>query len=108
MLEFCPMCKSLLQLKKDGDKIIGFCNCGFKRMSGVTVSGEESFSSLERGSGFVDSDTSKSDGFIRICEKCGHDKAEMSQLVSNESEITMFTCLKCGDRIRQSSGGSKA
>lgn len=103
------MCKSLLQLKNEGEKTIGVCRCGFKRTAGITISGEDNNAKeVTLGGGFVDSDTSKSEGFFRICEKCGHNQAEISQIISNESEISIFTCLKCGNRVRQSSGGSKA
>ena len=38
VLQFCPVCRNLLQLKEEHGKIIGFCSCGFKRMSGVEIS----------------------------------------------------------------------
>lgn len=108
MLEFCPMCKGLLQLKNEGGKSIGVCNCGFKRTGGIIVSGEENVFQEQQGSGVASEDSSKREGFIRICEKCGYDKAEASQILSSESEITVYTCLKCGNRTRESSGTSKS
>jgi len=41
MLNFCPVCKSLLSVKKEGGKVIGYCSCGFRRESGVEISSSE-------------------------------------------------------------------
>jgi len=109
MLEFCPMCRGLLQLKTEGGKSIGVCSCGFKRTGGIIVSGEETvFQEQSTGSGVASNEDIKIEGFIRTCEKCGYDKAEASQILSSESEITVYTCLKCGNRTRESSGTSKS
>jgi len=40
-MEFCPVCKKLLQIKEENGKNIGFCSCGFKRMSGIEMSSSE-------------------------------------------------------------------
>jgi len=108
MLEFCPMCKGLLMLKEEKGKQIGFCKCGFKRTGGISVLGEEDSIKTNFGSGIVTEENILSEGFNRVCEKCGHDKAEASQITSNESEITLFKCLRCGNTTRQASGSSKA
>lgn len=107
MLEFCPMCKSILQLKEEKGIKIGFCNCGFKRTSGISIAGEENCFSDNLGSGVI-RDSVSEEGFERICKKCGYNKADASSILSNESEVTIFTCLKCGFRERQSQGSSKA
>ena len=109
MLEFCPMCRGLLMQKKINGKLIGVCSCGFKRTGGIIISGEESvIQEKSVGGGIASEDNSKVEGFIRACEKCGYDKAEASQILSSESEITVYTCLKCGHRTRESSGTSKS
>jgi len=94
--------------KKENDKIIGFCKCGFKRTGGIIISGEETSVQCSLGEGVVSEDNSKTEGLIRVCEKCGYNKAEASQILSSESEITVYTCLKCGNRTRESSGTSKS
>lgn len=95
--------------KKENDKIIGFCSCGFKRTSGLVISGEENSVQLNNvGGGVASEDNSSVEGLMKVCEKCGYDKAEASQILSNESEITVYTCLKCGYRTRESSGTSKS
>ncbi|MDP1728942.1 MAG: hypothetical protein Q8L27_01925 [archaeon] len=101
------MCKGILQLKEENGLMIGLCNCGFKRTAGISISGEESNNISNVGGGVVGEDTLMSEGFDRICKKCGHDRADASSILSNESEVTIFTCLKCGFRERQSQG-SKA
>ena len=109
MLEFCPMCRNLLMQKEEKGILIGFCKCGFKRTGGLVIAGEESMVQEESvGSGVASEDNIRIEGFIQICEKCGHDKAEASQILSSESEITVYTCLKCGNRTRESSGTSKS
>jgi DNA-directed RNA polymerase subunit M/transcription elongation factor TFIIS len=108
MLEFCPMCRGLLMQKEVEGKIIGLCKCGFKRTGGIIISGEENAIQCSLGGGVVSEDNSKTEGFIQVCEKCGYNKAEASQILSNESEITVYTCLKCGHRTRESSGTSKS
>jgi len=40
-MEFCPVCKKLLQVKNENGKNIGFCSCGFKRMSGIEITSSE-------------------------------------------------------------------
>ena len=41
MIQFCPVCKKILQLKEENGKNIGFCSCGFKRTSGYELSTSE-------------------------------------------------------------------
>jgi hypothetical protein len=53
-LQFCPVCRNLLQLKEENGKIIGFCNCGFKRTSGVDISLTEKNKINEKGQGIIE------------------------------------------------------
>ena len=41
MIQFCPVCKKILQLKEENGKNIGVCSCGFKRTSGYDLSASE-------------------------------------------------------------------
>jgi DNA-directed RNA polymerase subunit M/transcription elongation factor TFIIS len=105
------MCRGLLMLKEENGKNIGICKCGFKRTAGISISGEEknSINSLITiGTGVAIDNNISTIGFFKVCEKCGFDKAEAFQITSNESEITIFKCLRCGKSIRQSQGSSKA
>lgn len=107
-MEFCPVCKNLLMLGEERGRVIGVCGCGFKRTSGISVSGEEKNQTEHNLVEVLDEKGFSKEGFFRICEKCGHDKAEASLVASNESEVTIFSCLKCGHKTRQSQGSSKA
>jgi DNA-directed RNA polymerase subunit M/transcription elongation factor TFIIS len=86
VLEFCPVCSRLLQLKEDNGRIIGWCSCGFKRMQGIELNSES-----------ID----------KVCRKCGYDKAEIAELQSGESTIFIYTCLKCKGVEREVQGSSK-
>lgn len=59
ILQFCPVCKNLLQLKEENGKVIGFCGCGFKRMSGVEISLSEKSKINEIGKGVIEKDEYK-------------------------------------------------
>lgn len=110
MLEFCPMCRALLTQKEIRGKMIGVCNCGFMRTCGINITGEDNNNEKNKltGSGVVGESDGKGEGFSRICEKCGFDKCECFQITSNESEVTIFKCLKCKHSVRQAQGSSKA
>ncbi|MEK6860203.1 MAG: hypothetical protein AABX54_05305 [Nanoarchaeota archaeon] len=41
MIQFCPVCGKILQIKEENEKNIGFCICGFKRMSGYELGASE-------------------------------------------------------------------
>jgi DNA-directed RNA polymerase subunit M/transcription elongation factor TFIIS len=108
MLEFCPVCKRLLQIKKEDEKNIGFCSCGFKRTSGIQISSEDNtLQSTETGQGFIDNKTSDIFGVDHLCKKCGNDKAEVFELSANEASIFVYRCLKCGFSEREVQGSSK-
>jgi hypothetical protein len=61
MIQFCPVCGKILQLKEENGKNIGFCICGFKRTSGYDLStsekGEDKVITI--GEGFVEEDKDK-------------------------------------------------
>ena len=61
VLQFCPVCRNLLQLKEENGKIIGFCNCGFKRMGGVEISLSEKnkVKVNDKGQGIIEKDDYK-------------------------------------------------
>jgi DNA-directed RNA polymerase subunit M/transcription elongation factor TFIIS len=59
VLQFCPVCKSLLQLKEENGRTIGVCSCGFKRMSGVEISLSEKTNLNGRGQGIVNNNDYK-------------------------------------------------
>ena len=60
-LEFCPVCRKILQIKEFNGKYIGVCSCGFKRMSGIDVSFVDNSKgdALSRGEGAVKESNAK-------------------------------------------------
>jgi DNA-directed RNA polymerase subunit M/transcription elongation factor TFIIS len=104
------MCRAILVEKEVKGRVIGVCSCGFMRTGGISISGEDENkerNNLSAGNA-VDESTNKIEGFSRVCEKCGFDKCEAFSITSNESEVTIFRCLKCKHSIRQAQGSSKA
>lgn len=109
MLEFCPVCRGLLQIKKEGEKTIGICKCGFRRSLGIEiVSFDKSITSKIRETGVVENlSKSEGEGIIHVCKKCGNTTSEVSEIAANESVIFIYKCLKCGNSERQIQGSSK-
>ena len=105
VLQFCPVCKSLLQLRDEDGKVILYCNCGFIRRAGVELSSSETRDNHFRGDGVI-KDEDKSVGIDYICKKCGYDKAELIDLGernTNENQVFLYKCLKCQHSERKSS-----
>jgi len=103
MLEFCPVCKKILELGVWKGKPVGRCSCGFIRTSGINISGEEKIENKQVGFGVAgDSNTSNyknPEGYAYSCGNCGFDKADvkdLGEMLGNEKSVTLFTCLKCG------------
>lgn len=110
MLEFCPMCKRLLVQKEENDKLIGICSCGFKRTSGITISGEVNIKPKETlCAGYIDDFKDKVDSSVeKLCLKCGFDRASVFEIAANESNIFVYKCLKCSSTCREVQGISRA
>lgn len=98
MLEFCPVCRRLLNIKKENEKIIGFCSCGFKRFSGIEVSSTENLKpKLDDPDKYKIIEDKK--GYDYKCIKCGFDACEVIDLgerSTDENGVTLFKCKRCG------------
>ena len=103
MLEFCPVCKGILFVRKEGEKNIGYCSCGFKRTAGIELSASEINKSRINGLGIVQADDSK--GFTHKCPKCGNDSSELmdlGEILNSEKSVCLYKCKNCGYVDRES------
>src|SRR4030042_5073806 len=102
MLNFCPVCKSLLSVRKERDKVIGYCSCGFKRDSGVEISSSETNKNKVDEAGVIKENINE--GFLHKCSKCGWGHAELSELgeiLNSEASVCLYTCKKCRHEDRE-------
>lgn len=106
MIQFCPVCKKLLEIKNENDKNIFLCNCGFKRILGVELSSAEIQTNISKGAGIINENI-LIEGINHICRKCGHNQAEIidtASRVAEEANLCIFRCLKCNHKERESDG----
>jgi len=100
-LKFCQKCKTLLSPhKKDGKVFFECFNCGFSEISDgkFLVTSEKIKAPKEIGKGAVE-DKDIFATYNHICEKCGHDKAEIIDVgifYSDEDNLILLKCGKCG------------
>ena len=60
----------------------------------------------QKGDGIFEQEENK-EGFPHTCKKCGHSESEVHDLgaqYSDESNIYLFKCMKCGFVERQADG----
>ncbi|MFA5856559.1 MAG: hypothetical protein WC867_04325 [Candidatus Pacearchaeota archaeon] len=106
-LQFCPVCKNLLQFKEENGKNIAYCSCGFKRREGIDLSSVDKIEERieKRGEGVAKNLVSA--GVDHKCKKCGCESADVMELgerLTNESNVYLFRCQKCGTISRESDG----
>lgn len=107
-IEFCPDCGRVLSLReREWDFLmIGSCRCGFfKEMERGSLPSEKMISS-EKGQGVLEKEN-ETEGFPHTCIKCGCEEADVSDLgasYSDESNIYLFRCRKCGYVGRDADG----
>ncbi len=96
-----------MQTKNVDEKIIGICSCGFaKEIESEFAIPEKIQKKDEIGEGAISEDKSL-EGFPHDCPKCGHDKCEVFDLgafYSDESNVYLYKCKKCGYVDRQADG----
>jgi DNA-directed RNA polymerase subunit M/transcription elongation factor TFIIS len=103
-LEFCPVCKKLLQLRKENEIIIGFCNCGFTRNGVDIASSDETIKNnlTKKAQGITPN--LKESGFFHKCSKCNYEEAEVIDLgetSDTETTICLFKCKNCNNVDRE-------
>jgi len=98
-LKFCPNCKKIIIQ-------IGNCSCGFEITEFNLYSTEQGKPPKEKGQGILEEEKITT-GFPHICQKCGHNEAEVVDVgvsVSDEAGIYLFKCIKCSHIERQADG----
>lgn len=94
---FCPKCGSLLIPKKEKNKTVMICSCGYKSedsSSGKISEKVEQKKKLE----VIDKDVEVLPLVDEECPKCGHKKARFWTLqtrAGDEAETKFFKCEKC-------------
>ncbi len=99
---FCPKCGSLLKVKKEGNKTIQYCSCGYSSSQKVSTTIKETIDSSADKIEVVEA-TNINPLTDEECPKCGHSKAYwwMKQTRSgDEADTKFFKCEKCGHTWR--------
>ena len=105
---FCEKCGKILAIKNSNEKAIGFCSCGFSREINFEVGFSEKGTKKELlGEGVSKETADINEGLLHVCQKCGHDRCEFTDLgvqVGDESNIILYKCKKCNHTRRQADG----
>ncbi len=103
---FCDKCGKILQIKTDNNKVHGICNCGFSGEITPLIFKDKSFSKQEEtGKGVAKKP--KTLGFPHVCIKCKYKECDLEVIgapYSDESDIYLYKCKKCGFIERQADG----
>lgn len=99
---FCDKCNKLMKLEKN--ELI--CSCGFKKIANLTCL-EVPIKNKEIGAGVLGE--KEPVNFPHTCSKCGHGGCEVVDLgaaYSDESNVYLYICDRCGYVDRQADGSS--
>ena len=96
-MEFCPKCKSILAPKKENEKTILACSCGFRK----EIEKKEVIEKIKPAKKIpiIHDETNPLAVYPHKCKKCRYDKA---QLISkgiwycDEDEVIEYVCGRCG------------
>lgn len=102
VLQFCPVCKALLNINFENGSNIATCRCGFSRKNGLDLTSVDKGARELRGEGVISSQGIV-EGIDFVCKKCGYNKAELIDLGernTNENGVSLYRCLKCGHNER--------
>ncbi|NQU79808.1 transcription factor S [Candidatus Woesearchaeota archaeon] len=99
MFQFCPECKSVLRPKKEGDKVIMFCSCGYTKSDGsMALLKEKKIKDDVAEIDVVDGDKEILPITKAECSECGHGKAyfwTQQTRSADEAETRFLKCEKC-------------
>jgi len=95
---FCPKCGSLLMPKKEGNKTIVECKCGYKSNDKIQTTFKEEVKKKETIKGVADGDMETLPITDADCPKCNHKKAyfwEVQTRAADEPPTKFLKCEKC-------------
>ncbi len=107
---FCDVCGKPMHHSASGNGILWKCECGFSKETALREIISEKISRQEVGEGIVKPEK-RDGGFPHVCKKCGYDTADIdtiSAFYSDESDISLYRCQKCGHVERETDGTSNA
>ncbi len=102
---FCPKCGSILIPKKEGDKAVFVCSCGYKSQDKSSGHLKDTVKKKTNRMEIVERrhDLDALPSMIVECPKCGHKKAKywtMQTRAGDEPETKFLKCEKCGHTWR--------
>lgn len=100
---FCPKCKSLLRPKKEKDRTILFCSCGYSSEGELKLT-ESKKAEVKQEFKVVDPSQEKLPVVDAECPKCKHGKAEfwiVQTRAADEAPTRFFRCEKCRHTWRE-------
>jgi DNA-directed RNA polymerase subunit M len=95
---FCPKCGSLLLPKKEDNKVVMKCRCGFTSDNASSAKMSESVKSKEQTMRAVEGDVETLPLTDAECSKCKHKKAyfwEVQTRAADEPPTKFLKCEKC-------------
>ena len=105
-MEFCQNCGKPLKIENEK----AGCDCEFSKEMNSLFLNEKIVKKIKKGEGVFDEKEFRSEkGFPHQCKKCWHEFAEVVDLgafYSDESNVHLFKCKKCGNIERESYGSS--
>ena len=97
---FCPKCGSLMMPKKEGNKKILACSCGYKSGNVENTKITETVTKKSRKIEIIEkSDFETLPKTDAKCERCGHKTAffwKVQTRAGDEPETKFLKCEKCG------------
>ena len=103
---FCPKCGSLLMPKKERNKIVVTCSCGYKEVREDGIKIREKLNKEDKKIEVIEKEFETLPTCKEICPKCGNDTAyyEIKQMRSADEAPSKFTkCTKCKHTQRDDS-----
>ncbi len=100
---FCPKCGSILTQRKENDKTVIGCSCGYVLKSGNVEVKEEFKSKTEDNIDVVDANDETLPETDAECDKCGNKKAYywlVQTRAGDEPETKFLKCTKCSHTWR--------